>query len=129
MRFNLNQRSTVEYSDTLLDAIVAVATIVFPRTRDALLKKLEAEAELKDIEAKRGAVALQRDEFELAKDRADYIVDLVGKIGDAQEKEIVHKRLRQAIYELSSGDSDEREIRTIARRLLPSGERGDDTEK
>lgn len=66
-----------------LDAIVAVATIVFPRTRDALLKKLEAEAELKEIEAKRGAVALQRDEFELAKDRANYIVDLVEKVGDA----------------------------------------------
>jgi len=112
-----------------LDAIVAVATIVFPRTRDALLKKLEAEAELKDIEAKRGAVAVQRDEFELAKDRANYMVELVGKIEDAREKEIVHKRLRQAIYELSSGDTDEREIRMLARRLLPSGERGDDTER
>jgi len=109
-----------------LDAIVAVATIVFPRTRDALLKKLEAEAELKDIEAKRGAVALQRDEFDLEKDRANYIVDLIGKIGDPQEKEIVHKRLKQAIYELASGDRDEPAIRAVARRLLPSGERTDD---
>jgi hypothetical protein len=112
-----------------VEAILALATIVFPRSRDALLKKLEAEAELKDIEAKRAAVALRRDEFELAKDQSNYIVDLVQRIGTKDEKQILRQRLRQALYELASGDRDEREIRSVVKRLLPSRESTDNTEK
>lgn len=102
------------------DAIAAVATIFVLRVRDAYLKKLEADAGLKEIEAKRGAVALQRDQFELSKARAEHVVDLVNRVGDAETQKILQNRLRQSIYELASGDEGEKEIRANARRLLPN---------
>ncbi len=105
-----------------LDAIVGVAIIFVPRARDAFIKKLEADAELKSIEAKRGAVALKRDEFELSKARAEHVVDLVNRAGDSETREVLQKRLRQAVYELASGDDNEGEIRVNAARLL-SGEK------
>ncbi len=105
------------------NAIVGVATIFVPRARDAFFKKLEADAELKSIEAKRGAVALERDEFELSRARAEHVIDLVNKVGDSETKEVLQKRLRQAVYELASGDDDEVEIRLNAARLLPGEKR------
>jgi hypothetical protein len=107
-----------------MDAIVAVATTFVPRARNAFLKKLEADAELRAIEAKRGAVALKRDEFELSKARAEHVVDLVNRAGDRETQAILQNRLRQAVYELASGDDDEREIRGNARRLLSGKQRG-----
>jgi hypothetical protein len=106
----------------VLDAIVAVATIFVPRAQDAFLRKLEADAELKEVDAKRAAVALRRDELELSKARSEYILDLVNRAGDRKTQEIMQKRLRQAVYDLASGDENEQEIRTNARRLL-SGRR------
>jgi hypothetical protein len=105
-----------------LDAIVGVATLFVPRAREAFIKKLEADAELKSIEAQRGAVALKRDEFELSKARAEYMVELVNRAGDSETQQVLQKRLRQAVYELASGDDDEGEIRANATRLL-SGEK------
>jgi hypothetical protein len=110
-----------------MDAILAVTTVFVPRARNAFLKKLEADAEVRAIEAKRGAVALKRDEFELSKARAEHVIDLVNRAGDSATQDVLQKRLRQAVYELASGDSDEREIRGNARRLL-SGEKGSDKE-
>ncbi len=107
-----------------IDALTALATIVFPRTRNAFLKKLEAEADLKSAEARRGEVALERERFALAKDRTDYVLDLANKIEDPEAKEILIRRLRGAIYELASGDQDEPEIRTSIRRLLSAGQAG-----
>ena len=46
-----------------LDTVVALASIFVPRARDAFLRKLEADAELKEFDAKRAAVALRRDEL------------------------------------------------------------------
>ena len=106
-------------SKAALNAIVAVATIVFPRTRDAFLKKVEADASLKDTQAKREEVALERDKFQLAKEQADYALELVSKIGDAEAQEILNRRLRQAIYELASGDRDEKGIRSVATQTFP----------
>lgn len=103
-----------------LNAIIAVATIVFPRTREAFLKKLEADARLKDTEAQRAEVALARDKFQLAKERTDYALELVGRIKDQEAKEVVNQRLKQAVYELASGDRDERAIRAeVSQKLLP----------
>jgi hypothetical protein len=104
-----------------MKAIMALATIVYPRTRDAFLKKSEAEAELKVIEAERGAVALERDRFELARDKIDYVLELANKIGEGEAKEILRRRLRTAIYELGTGDDEEGEIRDMSRRLLARG--------
>jgi len=113
---------------TAINAVIDLGMMVFPRTRDALLKKLEAEADLKAIEAKRGAVQLERDKFELDRARADYALELVDKIEDPQAKQILHGRLKQAIYDLASGDVNEREIRTVTRRMLPSGRAENDEE-
>lgn len=103
-----------------LNALVAVGTIVFPRTREAFLKKLEAEASLKDTEAKRAEVALARDRFELAKGQADYALDLAKRIKDKEGQELIRRRVRGAMYDLASGDQDEKEIRKTARRTFPA---------
>jgi hypothetical protein len=50
-------------------------------------------------------------------------IDIVTRAGDAKSQQILQKRLRQAVYELASGDEDEKKIRANARRLL-SGEKG-----
>ena len=101
-----------------LDAIVAVATVFFPRARDAFIKKLEADAELKAIEAKRGAVALEREEFELSKSRAEHIIDLVNRAGDSKTQQILQKRIRRAVFELAAGADEEDAIRANAKKLL-----------
>jgi len=109
-----------------INALVAVATIVFPRSRDAFLKKLEAEASLRGTEAKRSEVALARDKFELAKDQTEYALDLANRIGDRKTREVLRRRLRHAIYDLVSGDRDETEIRDVTRRMFPAGEADED---
>jgi len=105
------------------DAIAAVATIFVPRARDAFIRKIEADAELRALDAERGAVALDRDRFELYKARTEYVVDLVKSVGDSETQEILQKRLRKAVHELAAGDDDEKEIRVNANRLL-HGEKG-----
>jgi hypothetical protein len=105
-----------------INALVAIATIVFPRSRDAFLKKLEAEASLKGTEAKRSEVALARDKFELAKDQTEYALDLANRMGDRKTREVLLRRLRHAIYDLASGDRDETEIRDVTRRIFPTVE-------
>jgi hypothetical protein len=106
-----------------LNAITALATLVYPRTRDAFLRKIEAEADLKETEAQRGTLALERERFALAKERADYVLDLANRIGDGEAKTILLGRLRTAIYELGTGDLVEDEIRRSANRLLPRGKK------
>jgi hypothetical protein len=101
--------------------VMAIVTLVYPRARDAFVKKIEAEAELKDIEAKRGAVALERDRFELAKDRVDYVLELVSKVEGVEVQEILRSRVKRAVYELAVGDVDEEETRNVAKRMLPTG--------
>jgi len=110
-------------SRAALTAIIAVVTIVFPRARDAFLKKLEADASLKETEAKRAEVALARDRFELTKGQTDYALDLANRIGDREAQEVLRRRLRRAIYELAAGDRDEKEIREMTRRTFPTLQR------
>lgn len=104
-----------------IHAVTALVTIVFPRTRDMFLRKLEAETSLKEIEAKRGAVALERERFELVKAQADYALELVKRLDETDAKDVVQRRLREAIYDLAAGDTSEGEIRSSTRRLLPLG--------
>ncbi len=106
------------------DAMKAIATIFMPRVRDAYIKKLEADADLKTVEVARGEVELKREEFELSKARAEYVVDLVSRAGDRETQKILQKRLQRAIYELASGDDDESETRANARKLLSDEKRG-----
>jgi hypothetical protein len=105
------------------DAMKSIATIFMPRVRDAYIKKLEADADLRTVEVARGEVALKREEFELSKARAEYVVDLVSRAGDVETQKILQKRLQRAIYELASGDDDESETRANARKLLSDGKR------
>ena len=78
---------------------------------DAYIKKLEADADWRTVDVARGQVALKREEFELSKARAEYVVDLVSRAGDSETQKILQKRLQRAIYELASGDDDESETR------------------
>jgi hypothetical protein len=105
------------------DAMKSIATIFMPRVRDAYVKKLEADADLRTVEVARGELALKREEFELSKARAEYVVDLVSRAGDSETQKILQKRLQRAIYELASGDDDESETRANARKLLSDGKR------
>jgi len=107
-----------------LNAITALATVVYPRTRDAFLRKIEAEADLKETEAQRGALGLERERFALAKERADYVLDLANRIEDREAKKILLGRLKTAIYELGTGDLGEEEIRRSTNQLLPHGKAG-----
>ncbi|MGH9713631.1 MAG: hypothetical protein ACRD5M_10070 [Candidatus Acidiferrales bacterium] len=111
------------------NALIAVGTIVFPRTRDAFLKKLEAEASIKDTRARQDEVALARERFELTKDRTDYALDLAKKIGDEEVQDILRRRLRRAVYELASGDPDEGEIRKLAQKTFSGADAGKDDEE
>jgi hypothetical protein len=112
------------------NALVALATIVFPRTRDAFLKKLEAEASIKDTRAKRDELALARERFELTRDQTDYALDLAKKIGaDREVQDILNRRLRKAAYDLAVGDPDESEIREIARTTFSGADTGKDEEE
>ena len=71
----------------------------------------------------RDEVAVERERFDLQKQKTDYLLELVDKIGDAKAKEIVLKRLKTAIYDLATGDADEVEIRRSARAMLPPPKR------
>jgi hypothetical protein len=73
-----------------------------------------------ETQAQREGVALSRDEFQLAKEQTDYALELAGRIGDPQTHEILNRRLRQSIYELASGDRDEKAIRSAASQNFPS---------
>lgn len=108
---------------TALNALIAVATIVFPRTRDAFLKKIEAEASIKDTRARRDEVALARETFELRKDQTEYALNLAEKIGDDDARGILYRRLRHAVYELASGDPDEDEIRRATQKTFTEGKK------
>lgn len=111
------------------NAMVAVATIVFPRTRDAFLKKLEAEASIKDTRAKRDELALAREQFELTRDQTDYALDLAKKVGaDKEVRNILNRRLRRAIYDLAAGDPAETEIRESARKTFTAIEESEEDE-
>ncbi len=93
--------------------------MVFPRTRDAFLKKLEAEAQLAEHQADREGIAVDRDRFELRKEQLDYFMQVADKFGDGEAKDLVLERLRTAMYDLATGDANEEEIRRRARKLLP----------
>lgn len=110
-------------------ALIAVAIVAFPRTRDALLKKLEAEANIMDTKARREELALERERFELARDKTSYALEFAKKIGaDREVRETLNRRMRRAICDLAAGDPDESEIRKSARKTFTGVEGNEDVD-
>jgi hypothetical protein len=92
--------------------------VLYPRTREAFVRKYQAEAELREVAAQRGRVALEHDELRLQKERISLALDLMERTGDPNLREAVFARLRTAIYQLTAPGDDVTEGRANARRLL-----------
>lgn len=85
-------------------ALGSVVGLVYDRGRDAFLRKLEADAWLKEEQAKRQAIENEIEMVKLRSARVDYIHKVTKEIGDRETKRIVQKRLVQAAQELVTGD-------------------------
>lgn len=80
---------------TLLYAL----SLIYDRSREAMLKKLEAQAELKMIE-------VDLNKFDLVKKKTDYILELTSKIDNPELKQKVEKQISISIENLLTGEED-----------------------
>ena len=83
-------------------ALGSVVALVYDRGRDAFLRKLEADAWLKEEQAKRQAIENEIRMVKLRSSKVDYVRKVTKK--SEIEKRIVQKRLAQAAQELVTGD-------------------------
>lgn len=91
-------------------ALISAVSIVYERGREALLRKLEAEARLKEAQAKKEESAIARENFELIKDKTNFLLEMVDKVEHPEVREQLRRRLINAVSELLQGDIDDKKI-------------------
>jgi hypothetical protein len=92
-------------------AVSSVAGLVFERGREAYLRRLEAEAHLRENQAEREGVQLARDEFDLRKSQMDYLLDISDRIDAPEIKERLKQRVLESVDALAMGDTNEKDAR------------------
>jgi type I restriction enzyme, R subunit len=98
-------------------SLLNVVAMVCTRGRDAMLRKVEAEARIKELE-------VEEKEFKLATSRLDYGLALATKFPDGEARARLHQRVEESICALLGEAAEEGEVRSAARRLLgPAPER------
>lgn len=77
--------------------LLLTLVIVYQRSREAMLKKLEAQAELKliDVDMKR---------FELDKKKMDYVLELTQRIDNENLRRKLENKISESIEDLISGE-------------------------
>lgn len=95
-------------------SLIIAVEAVYPRAREAILRKLEAEARIKELEAEEKA-------FKLAKERTDYALKIADKLpGPTREK--LRQAIEHSIGNLLAGvEAQSNEINAAADRLLGPG--------
>jgi hypothetical protein len=78
-------------------AIGTASLMIFERGREAQLRKLEADALIREHEAHRKAIENQRHQFELQKSKLDYLLVTAKKHGGKAARDLVQEQLDKAL--------------------------------
>ncbi len=113
-----NIASWAKKTGKAIKSLRSVAGMVFNRSREAYLSKMEAEARLKAAEADKTAnearrieaetrekeVDIRAKEFDLRKSQMDYFLEVTDKLDDKDAREILKDRLIHATRNFMLGD-------------------------
>jgi hypothetical protein len=87
-------------------SISSVAGMVFERSRESYLRKVEAEAAMLENQAQKEAIHAARENFELQKSQMDYLLDVSNKIDAPEIREVVKRRIMESVDKLVLGDPE-----------------------
>jgi hypothetical protein len=107
-------------------ALGNVVTLAFGRSREAWLRTLENKARLTGAEADLKEVEAARAGFELSRERIEYALSAIKRFESSEVREEGERRLREALFQLASGNKGEREVRRLIRSQLPDNPNTDD---
>ena len=85
----------------------SIAFLVFERGREAFLQKMEAEASIIKEKSLQESIETARKEFELQRNRMDYVIELCNKMQVPEIKEQLQKRILESINSLILEDKNE----------------------
>ena len=92
-------------------AIKSVAFLVYERGREAFLKKMEAEANIAKEKSYQEAIETARKEFELNRDRMEYVLELRERMNIPEIKQQLEKRIVESINSIILGDKNDKLLR------------------
>lgn len=98
-------------------AILTFAAIIYSKGRDSLLRRLEAEARLKEIE-------VEKNQFELMARKTDYALALAEKLPDAQIRERLYRRVETEMANFLDMPKESPAVKDGAVRLLGPTQHG-----
>jgi len=96
--------------DSYLSVVKTIA-LVYERGREALLRKLEAEARLKELEVEEKA-------FDLFSKKLDYSMALSEKMGSDHARKLLQERVSKGLEDFLLRDRNSEEVEEASRRLL-----------
>jgi hypothetical protein len=92
-------------------SLLKVVSLVFDQGHDAFLRKLEAEAKLKELEA-------EERQFRLDTAKIDYGLGLIDKLSDKSARPILEGIVEQSICRALGSGMPEAEVKASVRRVL-----------
>ena len=100
------------YSRKSIRALWLIASMLFDRGRDAMLRKLEAESALRELE-------VEERQFELLAKKIDYSVSLTAKIDNDEGKRVISDLVKEQVKSIF--DNDDVRVREVSDRLTGKG--------
>lgn len=93
-------------------SLLKLVTVVYPRAREAMLSKLEADARLKQVE-------VEREEFKLLTSKVDYALGLAEKLPPGHARELVWERVEREVIGLLGPEAKSEAAGASVRLLGP----------
>jgi len=92
-------------------SILQTMALVYPRAREAILRKLEAEARLKELD-------VEKREFELFSKKLDYGLGLMDRLSADPAKKALKHRVEEELSRLLLKDRVSSDVKEATRKLL-----------